>query len=151
MAEVQFRKSNLEKAEEFERRGLELRQRIFGDGHRLVLLSMSNLSSTLHARGEEREAEKYLRLVVAGYEQFATSDNGELIFRYLKSRVALAAVLYSQKVPQHAEELIELYTTTIHAATLVGLPTEIVTIWEADLNHVLQDVSASDTATKLSV
>jgi len=151
MAEVQFRKSNLEKAEEFERRGLELRQRIFGDGHRLVLLSMSNLSSTLHARGEEREAEKYLRLVVAGYEQFATSDNGELIFRYLKSRIALAAVLYSQNVPQHAEELIELYTTTIHAATLVGLPIEIVTIWEADLNHVLQDVSASDTVTKLPV
>lgn len=151
MAEVQFRMSDLEKAEEFERRGLELRQRTFGDKHRLVLLSMTNLASTLHARGEEIEAEKYPRLVVAGYGQLAKGGNMQLIYQYLKSRISLAAVLYSQKVPQHAEELIELYTTTIHAATLSGLPTEIVTVWKADLNHVLQDVSASDTAKELPV
>jgi tetratricopeptide (TPR) repeat protein len=143
IAEFHFRKSNMEKAEELERKALDLRLRSFGGSHQTVLLSMSNLASTLSRQEKYSESEGYLRHVIAGYENLVC-ENPVLGFRFYKSRIALAAVLYFQKIPEKLNESVQLYSSTVKAARRLGFPPELVDIWNSDLDLILQEISARE-------
>ncbi|KAF2812457.1 TPR-like protein [Mytilinidion resinicola] len=139
-AEVYFRTGRFEKAEELERKSLAVRQHIFRDDHRAVLVSMANLASTLNAQEKYTEAEIYLRRILIVREGLLVTDT-QSIFSLLKSRVSLAAVLFFQKKLQ---ESFQLYLGAVEAAERVGLPATIVDIWKADLENVLQDMTEQE-------
>ncbi|OCK74719.1 TPR-like protein [Lepidopterella palustris CBS 459.81] len=136
-AEVYLRMGQPEKTEELERKALAVRQRIFGVEHNAVLVTMANLASTLHAQKKDVEAEGYLRQILSVRESKPMTDP-QSIFSFLKSRVALGAVLYSQGKLQESARL---YVGAVQAAQRVGLPATIVDIWKADLEHVLHEMT----------
>lgn len=143
IAEFHFRQSNLKKAEELERKALNIRLHTFGACHQAVLLSMSNLASTLHRQGKYFDSEEYLRLIITGYDKLACEDP-VMVFKSLKSRIGLAAVLYHQKIPEKTNESVQLYSSTVEVARGLGLHPELVDVWKSDLDHILQEVLATE-------
>lgn len=138
-AELYFRTGRLDKAEELERKALAIRQGIFGDDHRTVLVSMANLASTLSAQEKYTEAEEYLRKVVTVRESSPMTELQE-IFSLLKSKVALAAVLFFQKKLQESSQL---YKEAVEGAEHLGVSTAIVDTWRANLEKVSQCITGA--------
>lgn len=133
-ANVNFRLSRFSEAEGLERESLAVRQRIFDETHSAILTNMGNLASTLNAQGKYSEAEDYLRQVVAIRERILASEI-RTVHSFLKSRIALGAVLFFQS---KLAESLDLYVSSIAVAEEVGLPDAIVNVWRADLNEVLK-------------
>lgn len=146
-ASLYFQTGHFEEAEELERKALTVRQQIFGDDHRAVLVSMSNLASTLSARGNHAEAEKYLRSVLTVRESSPVTGP-QALFSQLKSRIALAAVLFFQKKLQ---ESLRLYQAVVADAERARFPDEVIYAWKVDMERVLQDISSPGGASDMAM
>ncbi|CAG8950088.1 hypothetical protein HYFRA_00008322 [Hymenoscyphus fraxineus] len=140
LGEIYFWMNRLQDAENAERKCLAIRQHNFSDCHRDVLLSMSNLATTLNAQNKYSEAEEYLRRVIKAYKGMQM-DNARWSFKLLKSQIGLAAVLFFQnKLP----ESVVIYLHTIKYAEHCGYPSDIVNVWKEDLQHVFQEMQKQE-------
>lgn len=142
LADLYFRESQFEKAQELEEKALAVREHIYGDSHRATLVSMANLASVLSARNKYREAEGYLRHIVAVRETTSHTDP-QSIFNLLKSKVSLAAILFFQ---DKFEESAELYRDVLKASHTIRLSTAITDSWKADFEKVLEKLPEQELA-----
>jgi tetratricopeptide (TPR) repeat protein len=137
-----FINDDLVKAEELEREIVSIRQSVFGRDHVSVLRGLANLASTLQRQGKNQDAEGILREIRTGYAGKITEDP-QIIFSSFKASISLGAVLYFQKTPEKLPECVQLYLETIQQAQGLGFPSTIVDVWKADLEAVLQEMSAA--------
>ena len=100
-AEFFFRTGRVHKAREEEENCLRIRQDVLGDEHKLTLISMSSLSSTLNTLGKYNEAERYMRHVVdVRARKFPVNE-----MPTLGAKKDLAGILYHQNKLEESESL----------------------------------------------
>jgi tetratricopeptide (TPR) repeat protein len=125
-ADLYHRSGRLERAEHLERKALKIRREIYADDHRAVLVTMSNLASTLCAQGNYSDAEDLLRHVVAMREAKDIS-NPTSLFGLLNAKTSLAAVLFHQ---ERLDESVGLYDAVLSVAEQSGLDESVTNSWK---------------------
>ncbi|KAI0382927.1 hypothetical protein F5Y04DRAFT_279175 [Hypomontagnella monticulosa] len=138
MADVSFRRGELEKAAGLERRALAIRQRIYSAEDNVVLVTKSNLASTLTELGMYAEAETHLRDVLVARERNVMAD-AQSIQRVIKAKKDLAGVLYFQK---KLDESTTFFSGALQLARSVGIPGAVI----SDLEMSLQKVASAQIA-----
>jgi tetratricopeptide (TPR) repeat protein len=114
LADLYFRESQFEKAQELEEKALAIREQIYGDSHRATLVSIANLALVFAARNKYGEAERYLKHIVAVRET-TSHTNPQFIFN--------------------------LFRNVLEASHTIGVNTGIRDIWEADFEKVLEKLA----------
>ncbi|RYP46350.1 hypothetical protein DL768_007413 [Monosporascus sp. mg162] len=132
LADVSYRRGELEKAAGLERRALAIRERIYSAEDNSVLVTKSNLASTLTAMRVYPEAETYLRDVLTARERSERADM-RFIPRVVKAKADLAGVLYFQN---KFDESVALYSDALQLTRSVGGSPETISNLESSLQAV---------------